>query len=141
MKKVLLIGLGAILLIGSLNFSFAQESTKGKEASKSQEAIHPCKQEMGHPPCPKEPMMHQMMPKTLLETKDGSLIVLVGNKLMKYDKDLNLVKEVEIKVDAEGMKKMMMQMKEGCPKHKVFMEESGAAEKGSGSNPEGAAKP
>ena len=141
MKKVLLIGLGAMLLIGSLNFSFAQESTKGKEAIKSQGRMHPCQQGMRpHPFSMGGTMIHEMLPKSLLETKDGSLIVLVGNKLMKYDKDLNLVKEAEIKIDAEAMKKMMMQMQESCPKHSMFMQESGTAEKGSVSNPEGAGK-
>jgi hypothetical protein len=142
MKKVLVIVLAAVMLVGSFAVIFAEESTKGKEATKYQGRMHPCQPGMRPGPCGMcGPMMHQMMPRTLIETKDGNFIVMVGNKLMKYDKDLNLVKEAEIKIDAEAMKKMMMEMREGCPKHKMFMEESGAAEKGAGSSPEGATKP
>ncbi|MGD2279360.1 MAG: hypothetical protein PVH45_04635 [Candidatus Omnitrophota bacterium] len=38
---------------------------------------------------------------------DGSVVVMIGNKLMKYDKDLNLRKEVEIKMDMDELDKMM----------------------------------
>lgn len=44
---------------------------------------------------------------------DG-VIILIGNKLVKYDKNLNVVKEVEIKIDMDSMKKMMMESG-GCP--------------------------
>lgn len=40
---------------------------------------------------------------------DGGVIVLMGNELFKYDKDLNLVKQVEIKFDWENWQKMMIQ--------------------------------
>lgn len=60
-------------------------------------------------------MSGMMMDKKLVATKDGGVAVLLGNKLIKYDAKLNLVKETEIKVD----------MKEYCPmmkKHKYEME-------------------
>ena len=38
---------------------------------------------------------------------DGSVIVMVGNKLMKYDRDLKLRKEVEIKMDMDEIDRMM----------------------------------
>lgn len=34
---------------------------------------------------------------TMIATSDGGVIVLSGPKLAKYDKDLNLIKEVELK--------------------------------------------
>jgi hypothetical protein len=34
----------------------------------------------------------------MVATNDGGVIVLMGPKLMKYDADLNLVKEVEVKM-------------------------------------------
>ena len=46
---------------------------------------------------------------SMVATQDGGIIVLIGNKLLKYDKDLNLVKEVEIKIDWESLNKTMMQ--------------------------------
>ena len=60
-------------------------------------------------------MMKSMMEKTIVATSDGGIIVSAGNKLTKYDKDLNVVKEVEIKMDMEGMHKQMMDMMKNCP--------------------------
>jgi hypothetical protein len=56
--------------------------------------------------------MHCMMSKQMIATSDGGIVVTIGNKLYKYDSSLNLQKEVEIPVDMEGMKKMMMNMKD-----------------------------
>ena len=45
------------------------------------------------------PGMGSMMGKTqMVATDEGGVIVLAGNKLMKYDADLNLVKEAEVKM-------------------------------------------
>ena len=52
-----------------------------------------------------------MMGKSLVATADGGVVVWLGNKLFKYDKDLVLQKEVEIKIDMEAMRKKM----EKCP--------------------------
>jgi hypothetical protein len=72
--------------------------------------------------CPMHGMMMKgMMEKSIIATADGGVFVLVGNKLIKYDKDLNLVKEVEIKIDMEAMKKNMMEMMKNCPMMKDKM--------------------
>ena len=42
-----------------------------------------------------KPMMG-MPRESLVATSDGGVVVLSGPRLVKYDKDLNLVKEVEI---------------------------------------------
>ena len=60
-------------------------------------------------------MMESMMKRSVTATSDGGVVVLFGNKLTKYDKDLNVVKEVELKMDMEGMQKMMGDMKGMCP--------------------------
>ena len=39
--------------------------------------------------------MHQSP--SLIATSDGGVVILMGGKLAKYDKELNLVKEVEMK--------------------------------------------
>ncbi|MBN2097531.1 MAG: hypothetical protein JW714_03515 [Candidatus Omnitrophica bacterium] len=69
-----------------------------------------------------------MMGKQMVASDDGGVIVMVGNKLLKYDRDLNLKKEVEIKLNPEAMQKMMMQMKESCPKQKMVMPEEDTKE-------------
>lgn len=60
-------------------------------------------------------MMMKMMDRNVVATSDGGIVIVAGNKLTKFDKDLNLVKEVELKVDTEGMQKMMDDMKSMCP--------------------------
>lgn len=55
------------------------------------------------------PMSSMMYGSSLAATSDGGALVLTGNKLIKYDKNLNLVKEVEIKIDWENIRNMMMQ--------------------------------
>jgi hypothetical protein len=58
----------------------------------------------------------EMMPgmmggSALVATKDGDIVVLMGNELFKYDKDLNLIKKVEVNFDWENWQKMMMQQR------------------------------
>jgi hypothetical protein len=60
-------------------------------------------------------MMNSMMHKQVVATNDGGIIVVAGNKITKFDKDLNVVKEVEQKMDTQGMQKMMENMKSMCP--------------------------
>jgi len=63
------------------------------------------------------------MQKQMVATNDGGVIVMIGNKLLKYDKDLNLVKGVELKtgvelkIDVGSMQEMMKSMKEKYGKH------------------------
>ncbi|MFC1623963.1 hypothetical protein ACFL28_01400 [Candidatus Omnitrophota bacterium] len=107
-RKVLsLVVLVAFLALSSL--SFAQELDEAKGSMKDRKEAK--KGGM------KGMMMKKMMEKEMVASGDGGVIVLVGNKLLKYDKDLNLVKEVEIKMDKEGMMKECMEMKKKwCPK-------------------------
>ncbi len=65
------------------------------------------------------PMQGMMMKKEMVATSDGGVIVMVGNKLLKYDKDLNLKKEAELKMDAEAMHQMMGK----CPMCQKMREE------------------
>ena len=54
-------------------------------------------------------MGSMMSGSSLVATTDGGVVVLMGNELSKYDKDLNLVKQVEIKFNWDNWQKMMMQ--------------------------------
>ena len=44
-------------------------------------------------------------------TPDGGVIVMMGSELFKYDKDLNLVKQVDIKFNWENWQKMMAEQR------------------------------
>jgi hypothetical protein len=65
--------------------------------------------------CPMHTMMCQcMMHKEMVATQDGGVVVMVDNKLLKYDKDLNMVKEVELKIDMKEKQEKMQQMMKEC---------------------------
>ncbi len=55
------------------------------------------------------------MMKTMAVTPDGAVIIAVGNRLMKYDSQLNLVKDTEMKIDMSQMYGNMQKMMENCP--------------------------
>ena len=131
---VLLISAVSVLVFAQEEKSeMAQEQTEagmmtGEGMMKKGTMMHKGKTMGMHP---MHGMMKAMMAKSLVATEDGGVVVMVGNKLLKYDKYLNLKKEVEIEIDMEGMHKMMMQMKEKCPMSKKMRQESETPAEGS----------
>jgi len=79
-----------IALAGLVLIASAVSSAQGQEQAEGQQQM------MGQGM--KGGMMHGMMSGQMVAASDGGVIVMMGNKLMKYDKDLNLKKEVEIKM-------------------------------------------
>jgi hypothetical protein len=67
-------------------------------------------------------MMGSMMGHCMVASGDGGVVVMMGDKLQKYDKDLNLVKEIQVAVDMEHMSARMAQMMATCPMHKKMMQ-------------------
>jgi hypothetical protein len=66
--------------------------------------------------CPMCGMMTgAMMMKTMTATPDGGVIVAVGNRLIKYDNQLNVVKDTEMKIDMNQMFASVQKMMENCP--------------------------
>ena len=90
MKKIVLSVIVISLLISAA--AFAEETQKNEMPGMSTEKPMgmPAMGKMG---CP--PMMGKVQ---MVATDEGGVIVLAGSKLLKYDADLNLVKEVEIKM-------------------------------------------
>ncbi len=74
--------------------------------------------------CPRHVMMGKS---TLVASNDGGVILLVGNKLYKYDKNLKLVKEVEIKIETSETSSMKG-MKQICPMCQRMMDKEGMME-------------
>jgi hypothetical protein len=127
MKKVLWLG-AVVLFLGSAVIAFSQgmAGKVSQPATDKKEAVGSEDEAMEHQQAPegtampekmagmsyKHEMMKMMMTRSMVASNDGGVIVMMGNKLMKYDKDLNLLKEAEIKVD---IKAMMEKMKAGCP--------------------------
>lgn len=97
MKKIV----GAVFILTLLIAApaFAEETQKNEMPGMASEKPALA---MGKKCCP-------MMGKTqMVATDEGGVIVLAGNKLMKYDADLNLVKEVEVKMPMGGKQCPMM---------------------------------
>jgi hypothetical protein len=126
-KKIM--ALFCLMTIVSISFAAAEDS---KADMKKKDMMKGCVSEKAEKNCgcgmmEKGKMMgmsHMMMSRSLVATTDGGVVVMAGNKLQKYDKDLMLVKEVELKIDMEAMKKMMPPM--ACEK----MEKDKGMEKG-----------
>lgn len=113
MTGMVLAGLVAAVFCSSV-FAEEKESAMDKDAMKPGMMGHGM---MGQGMMDKGKMMEmgkKMMSKSVVATSDGGVVVLIGNKLQKYDKNLELKKEVEIKVDMESMRKMKKQMMGGC---------------------------
>ena len=120
MKKVTIITTVALLISAGTYLAFAEEQTggmmgKGMHSSMMGGGMMGQQGMMGKGMMGQQGMtgMHTMSGmmggSSMVATQDGGIIVLIGNKLLKYDKDLNLVKEVEIKIDWESLNKTMMQ--------------------------------
>ena len=91
MRRIWSLVLVCALVIGFASLALAQE---GKSDMKDKDTMQGCMGKMGKPP--------MMMPaRSMIATPDGGVIVLAGNKLQKYDKDLVLQKEVELKSEAK----------------------------------------
>lgn len=122
MKRVIILTTVCLLVAGTGYFAFAADSMmKGKGMMDGNDMMQ--KGMMGQPMmgkampmmCPMHMMMCQgVMQKDVVATSDGGAIVMVDNKLLKYDKDLNLVKEVELKIDMKAMQDKMQTMMKEC---------------------------
>jgi hypothetical protein len=132
-----------LMAAGITYFVFAAEQTNAMAAKQdeSKEMMHKGKmhegmmhREMMHKEwremCPMHTMMSDhMMKMEMVAMPDGDVVVLAAGKLYKYDKDFNLVKEVELKA-VQDSKTMMEQMQKECmEKCQMMKPEKPAGEK------------
>lgn len=59
-------------------------------------------------------MMGMWMPRMVVPVADG-IIVVVGDKLIKYDKNLKKKQEVTIDIDVDELQKRMEKYRQLCP--------------------------
>lgn len=131
MKKLLVLGEIIFVISGVYSLALA-EGSKSKMMDRTltpkmmdnKETMMGRSRMMGGSGMMGKMMMHMMMKREIVATRDGGVIVLFGNKLLKYDKDLNLKKEVKIKMDREEAQKMVKEMMEKCPLEEIFQEET-----------------
>ena len=107
MKKIVFMFIVTVICMSFVSVSFAGNMGDFKRGERGD------KKGMGCPMCCMNKMM--MDSKKLVATQDGGAILMIGNKLIKYDGQLNIVKEVEIKMDMAAMKKSMDDMRNSCP--------------------------
>jgi hypothetical protein len=106
MKQIGMIVLAGLLMIGIPSLAFTQEN-KDEMTDMISKNMKQVGEMFQGKTKGKGDICDMMMGKSLVATADGGVVVWLGNKLFKYDKDLVLQKEVEIKIDLEGMQKMM----------------------------------
>jgi hypothetical protein len=111
MKKIIFTTLAVVFCMSFLSVSFARDrgGDKWDKKDKGCSMCHMNKMMMG---C-----------KELIATQDGGVVLMMGHKLIKYDAQLNVVKEVEIKMDMEAMHKSMEEMKKSCPMYHKMQDE------------------
>lgn len=101
MKKSIFVVLvlGVLMILPFAALSFAEDMPPGMMGDESQQ-VGDQKSDMKHKH--RMQMMAMMNKPSVTATSDGGVVVLAGPKLVKYDKDLNWVKEVEIKRPEHG---------------------------------------
>lgn len=113
MRKSIIVAIITAFILTSGGICFAQASDDqtgkmGKMMSDQGMMGHQKKSDQGM--MGRDQMGKGMMSKSMVATQDGGVVVMIGNRLYKFDQNLNLKKETEITVDYEGMKGMMMKM-------------------------------
>lgn len=71
-------------------------------------------------PGPMQRMMGPLMQKQVVATSDGGVVVVIGNRIVKYDATLKKVGEAEIDISEQTMAEMQERMKQCC---KMMMEQ------------------
>lgn len=113
MRKLTIIAIVMAFILTSVSICFAQASD---DQTGKMGTMMSGKDMMGHQGMSDQDMMGRdhmgkgMMSNSMVATQDGGVVVMIGNRLYKYDQNLNLKKETEIPVDYEGLKGMMMKM-------------------------------
>ena len=117
MKKItLLIAItGSVLIFAAMGMAQSEQPQKGKMGHMGHMGQmmdqKMKKQDQTQTRCPACAMaMCGMMGKAMLPTDDCVVIVMIANKLYKYDKNLELINETELSVDFQNMQKMMREM-------------------------------
>jgi hypothetical protein len=105
MRKKMVLGSAIVVILFCSTIAFAQGSDEKNQFAVGEKIKEKQvdKERMGG-------IMTQMMgatQKQMVAINDGGVVVMVGNKLFKYDKDLNLIKEAELKISVGPNQEML----------------------------------
>ncbi len=114
-KKIFLILTLVMVVMISLGTSSFAQNTKGvgntRNAVPSKTVVRAPMTQLRAPLfLPMWEIYQAIKEKTVTPTADGGIVVVLGNQMIKYDKDLNIVREAEIKIDLNKMRESMMTM-------------------------------
>lgn len=112
MKKLTFMLMLAVVMIGLSGISFGETTGPHEKAKEGHAGRMMEKAGLHEMKYMDAMMMKKMTTRGMVATSDGGVVVMAGNTLMKYDKDLNLVKETEIKIDMEALMRKMKECKE-----------------------------
>lgn len=121
MRKFLFIGVIALLICGIVAVDRIQSAVNGNPADtnigqNNRDGMIMSQKGKLMRACPLHAlMMHNLMIPSMIATEDSEIIVMAAGKLMKYDENLTLIKEVDIKFDVDAMYRRMGQITEKCP--------------------------
>ncbi|MDD5458167.1 MAG: hypothetical protein PHF37_02075 [Phycisphaerae bacterium] len=119
MKRYMVYGIVILLAAGSLYMAIAATDSNMPMMGRRQmgKGMMP-DMKAGCPMCTMR--CGAMMQKQIAPTEDGGVIVMACGELMKFDKDLNLAKKIDIPVDEAKMEAKMKAMMEKCPMCKMM---------------------
>lgn len=122
MMKRLLIAMGVVLLVVIGSYALLAQPRQADPGRPPMGGMGRGMMQDGMMMCPMcAAIGGAMMQTSLAQVKDG-VIVAVGNRLIKYDNNLNKVRETTIEIDAAGMQQAMQQMMQHCPMHQRMMQ-------------------
>lgn len=111
MKKYGIFAAFVLVIIMSASLLYAQQNQQTNDDSQRNMGMGMGMMGDGGYSC----MMGEVMAKSMVSTPDGGVIVLSGNKLIKYDSNLNQQKEATIPANTQYMNDMMNYWNENCP--------------------------
>jgi hypothetical protein len=112
MKRTIIITM-AVLLIAGAFLTTAEGKGWFEKGTPEKGRMEKHKPMMGM--CHMHKMMcEHMMKKEIVPAGDGGVVIMACGKLYKYDKDLNLVKDVELTKIKDDAKAKMEEMKKEC---------------------------
>src|SRR3989339_446030 len=118
MKKYAIYSLMILLAAGGLYMAFAADDSNmpmmGRRGMPMGRGMMMPDMKAGCPICT------AMMQKQMVATTDGGVVITAFGQIMKFDKDLNLVKAVDIPFDAGKMEAKMKTMMQNCPMCKMM---------------------
>jgi len=113
MKKIKVL-LFAVMLVLPLAVIFAQDSSTNTDSTSVNQEVPKPPNMPTPPPVPPVPSAFSAgtpmpsasigmmgLPKTVVATSDGGIVIVQGNRITKFDKDLEITKSIELK-DAEN---------------------------------------